>query len=107
MPTLDFWTFLVLLLIFTIVFCVWLYFRNVNFFESDVYVSIYYDPLAIILKWKVVVFTRLPDTTEDITKEVLKKPDNYNLWFEDEELAVRRGIALANKYNLEFRYHES
>lgn len=105
--TLDFWTFLVLLLIFTVVFCAWLYLRNVNFFETDVYVSVYYDPNYIILKWKVVVFTQLPDTTEDITKEVLKKPDNYNLWFEDEEFAVRRGIELANKYNLEFRYHES
>lgn len=104
---LDFWTFLVLLLIFTVVFCAWLYLRNVNFFESDVYVSVYYDPNAVILNWKVVVFTRLPDTTEDITKDVLKKVDNYNLWFENEELAVRRGIELANKYNLEFRYHES
>lgn len=114
MPPLDFWTFLVLLLAFTIVFCFWLYARNFNgfdnYFEADVFVSLEKTSRNT---YKVIALKELPAIGYDkeikiydiVTEEVFK--NEMDLEASTLESALSYGRHLANVYNLEFRYHES
>lgn len=113
MPPLDFWIFLILLLIFTIALCFWLYARNYNgfddYFEADVFVSLTRTERGT---YKVIALKDLGPIQDGainmydiITEQVFKTEVDLEALTLDS--AVSYGKYLAEKYNLEFRYHES